>query len=120
MEELVLPAFSGLDLPSPLMVPPEPHCLAFVNFAHWHVWAGVSAAMGKSWKNRRHASTGYPYSHMRLAHVHIVRPKVRSEESNSLFLGEFPLGPTPEPLLFVYLSMQGSAPALFVPLASEK
>lgn len=45
--------------------------------------------MGKSWKNRQHASTGYPYSHMRTSHVHIVRPKVRSEDGNSFFFGLF-------------------------------
>lgn len=44
--------------------------------------------MGKSWKNRQHASTGYPYSHMRTSHVHIVRPKVRSEDGNSFFFGQ--------------------------------
>ena len=43
--------------------------------------------MGKSWKNRRHARTGYPYSHMRIAHVHIVQPRVHAE-NGSYFVGE--------------------------------
>ncbi|KAK9798955.1 hypothetical protein WJX73_009072 [Symbiochloris irregularis] len=45
--------------------------------------------MGKSWKNRSHARTGYPYSHMRIAHVHIVQPRVRAENGNSYFVGLF-------------------------------
>ncbi len=43
--------------------------------------------MGKSRKRSRHSNTGYPYS-VRVAHIHVVRPKVRRQSDNSLFIGD--------------------------------
>ena len=42
--------------------------------------------MGKSRKRNRHSNTGYPYS-VRVAHIHVVRPKVRRQSDSSLFIG---------------------------------
>lgn len=42
--------------------------------------------MGKSRKRSRHYNTGYPYS-VRVAHIHVVRPKVRRQSDSSLFIG---------------------------------
>ncbi len=46
--------------------------------------------MGKSRKRSRHSNTGYPYS-VRVAHIHVVRPKVRRQSDSSLFIGDTPL-----------------------------
>lgn len=43
--------------------------------------------MGKSRKRSRHSNTGYPYS-VRVAHIHVVRPKVRRQSDSSLFIGD--------------------------------
>lgn len=43
--------------------------------------------MGKSRKRSRHFNTGYPYS-VRVAHIHVVRPKVRRQSDSSLFIGD--------------------------------
>ena len=43
--------------------------------------------MGKSRKRSRHSNTGYPYS-VRVAHIHVVRPKVRRQSDSSLFIGK--------------------------------
>lgn len=44
--------------------------------------------MGKSRKRSRHFNTGYPYNPIRVAHIHVVRPKVRHDTDSSLFIGE--------------------------------
>jgi hypothetical protein len=44
--------------------------------------------MGKSRKRSRHCNTGYPYNPIRVAHIHVVRPKVRHSTDSSLFIGE--------------------------------
>jgi hypothetical protein len=43
--------------------------------------------MGKSRKRSRHFNTGYPYNPIRVAHIHVVRPKVRHDTDSSLFIG---------------------------------
>ncbi|KAK9907730.1 hypothetical protein WJX75_008823 [Coccomyxa subellipsoidea] len=45
--------------------------------------------MGKSRKRSRHCNTGYPYNPIRVAHIHVVRPKVRHSTDSSLFIGLF-------------------------------
>lgn len=44
--------------------------------------------MGKSWKTRAHLNTGYPYNPIRAAHLQVIRPRVRNEDEEKLFLGE--------------------------------
>ncbi len=46
--------------------------------------------MGKSRKRSRHCNTGYPYNPIRVAHIHVVRPKVRHSSDSSLFIGNLP------------------------------
>lgn len=51
----------------------------------------VCQVMGKYWRARQHMHTGYPYSPMRIgSHVHVVRPRIRHQDSSSLFIGKAP------------------------------
>ncbi|KAK9798976.1 hypothetical protein WJX73_006162 [Symbiochloris irregularis] len=46
--------------------------------------------MGKYWRTRRHAQTGYPYLPAKVGgHIHVVKPKLRHQDANPFFIGLF-------------------------------
>ena len=75
----------------------------FRDYAKARRFAGE--AMGKSRKRSRHCNTGYPYNPIRVAHIHVVRPKVRHSTDSSLFIGKSSAWRTQSANLFCSLSV---------------
>ncbi|KAK9843460.1 hypothetical protein WJX81_004052 [Elliptochloris bilobata] len=44
-------------------------------------------AMGKSRRRHKHPNTGYPYTIVRVAQIHVVRPKARHPAENGVYIG---------------------------------
>ena len=63
------------------------HCVSLLKRQDQFCPAHAGGTMGKSRKRSRHSNTGYPYS-VRVAHIHVVRPKVRRQSDSSLFIGD--------------------------------
>ena len=43
--------------------------------------------MGKSRRRHKHPNTGYPYTIVRVAQIHVVRPKARHPAENGVYIG---------------------------------
>jgi hypothetical protein len=51
---------------------------------------GAGGAMGKSRRRHKHPNTGYPYTIVRVAQIHVVRPKARHQAENGVYIGAAP------------------------------
>ena len=51
---------------------------------------GTGDTMGKSRRRHKHPNTGYPYTIVRVAQIHVVRPKARHPAENGVYIGKSP------------------------------